>query len=194
MREPAFRSRFSELSDYQASGLMNLLSLLCTSVIIVSVIMLTKPQSPKKLLGTVGWNGSKRQLLTSSFCGGLLGILFSLVSTLIYGNAGYFRDVNMILSISLFLLSVVLLQPLVEEIYFRGILFVALVRRFSEVVSIAIVTLTFALMHPGHRLDVLPISIVLGIVRLKTDSVACCFALHASYNCTLMLYQVIGSR
>jgi membrane protease YdiL (CAAX protease family) len=76
--------------------------------------------------------------------------------------------------------------------YYRGILFLALSARFGDRAAITVVTVIFALMHALHRIYVLPIAIVLGVARLKTGSVASCFALHASYNLFLVLYQVVA--
>jgi uncharacterized protein len=93
----------------------------------------------------------------------------------------------------LYVVSDVFVQPAVEEIYFRGILFLALAQKFGRLAAIAVVTVIFAVMHPaGYRLNVIPVAIALGIVRLRTRSVASCFALHASYNLFLVLYQLVA--
>ena len=66
----------------------------------------------------------------------------------------------------------------------------AFARRFGDVAAIIAVTLLFVLMHPGRRLIVFPVAIVLAVVRLRTKSVAACFALHGSYNLFLVLYAI----
>jgi hypothetical protein len=90
----------------------------------------------------------------------------------------------------LVLLGTVVVQPLVEEIYFRGILFAGLSSKLGPLVSICLVTLVFVLVHVQHRWIVLPISIILGMVRLFTKSTANCFFLHAAYNLGVVLWGV----
>jgi membrane protease YdiL (CAAX protease family) len=193
-REFEFRLQSLGLSEYQTSISSNVLSLTCTILVVVTAVMLIRKQNLSQLWRTIGWNWTMRSFAWALLAGALLAILFNVALTLVYGSAGYFRDVRLPLSLTLYLLSAVLLQPLVEEVYFRGVLFAALARRFSAVISMATVTLAFILMHPGHRLDVLSLAIALGIARLATNSVASCFVLHASYNFSLALYQVLISR
>ena|ERR1700733_12432437 len=90
----------------------------------------------------------------------------------------------------LMLLSTVIVVPFVEEIYFRGILFTGLSCKLSPFLSICIVTLVFDLGHGRHHWIVLPISILLAIVRLRTKSTANCFALHAAYNLGVVLWGI----
>jgi membrane protease YdiL (CAAX protease family) len=90
----------------------------------------------------------------------------------------------------LVLLGTVLIEPFIEEIYFRGILFAGLTRRFGPIWSICIVTVLFVLGHPQHYWIVLPISIILAITRLGTGSTANCFALHAAYNLGIVLWGI----
>jgi membrane protease YdiL (CAAX protease family) len=87
------------------------------------------------------------------------------------------------------LLSTVLVQPLIEEVYFRGILFEALTSKVGWIWSISIVTMVFALLHVQHQWVVLPIAIVLAVARISTGSTATCFALHMSYNLGIAIWE-----
>lgn len=86
------------------------------------------------------------------------------------------------------ILSTAILQPLIEEIYYRGILFEALSFKVGPIFSIIIVTVIFTLVHVHHQWVVLPISIVLAVTRIATRSTANCFALHAAYNLGMILW------
>jgi membrane protease YdiL (CAAX protease family) len=90
----------------------------------------------------------------------------------------------------LVLLRTFLLQPLLEEVYFRGILFAGIESRFDAAKSIFIVTVIFDLGHAQHQWIVLPFAITVGIVRVPTRSTANCFALHAAYNLGVILWGV----
>jgi hypothetical protein len=110
----------------------------------------------------------------------------------------------------------VTLAPLTEELAFRGFLLPSLVNvcrwferrgmmRASAVrligipLSIVLTSIPFALMHSqqvsnswGPVLLIGCVSVILCIVRLTTDSVACGVVVHACYNLTLfsgLLYQ-----
>lgn len=90
----------------------------------------------------------------------------------------------------LVVLGTVIVEPFVEEIYFRGILFTGLATRVGPWMSICIVTLAFVILHVQHRWIVLPVAIVLGCVRLYTKSTASCFALHLGYNLGILLWGI----
>jgi membrane protease YdiL (CAAX protease family) len=115
----------------------------------------------------------------------------------------------------------VTLAPLTEELAFRGFLLPSLVNIFrwaqrkgsmseSSVrtvgipVAILLTSIPFAMVHAeqvsgswGPLLLIGMVSVVLCIVRLATDSVACGFVVHACYNLTLfagLLVQTDGFR
>jgi membrane protease YdiL (CAAX protease family) len=184
-----------KFSTYQLSAGSSLISLIGTGLILGPIVLLIVNR--RRLGGgwreSIEWNGGK-YVLQSIASGGAFAILFSLVLTRVYGTAGNFHDTPLALSLSLYFLTAVFVEPAMEEIYFRGILFLALARKIGRVNSIIVITVIFTLMHPGHRLNILPIATLLGIVRLKTNSVASCFALHASYNLFLVLYQLVVTR
>ena len=113
------------------------------------------------------------------------------------------------------------LAPLTEELAFRGFLLPSLVNGFrwferrgamSETtvravgipVAIVLTSIPFAMVHAeqvsgswGPLLLIGMVSVVLCIIRLITDSVACSFVVHACYNLTLfagLLVQTDGFR
>jgi membrane protease YdiL (CAAX protease family) len=92
------------------------------------------------------------------------------------------------------LFGTVLLQPLIEEIYFRGILFESLSQRFGYLYAITIVSVVFLLAHGLHRWILIPITLLLALARISTRSTSNCFALHASYNFTTVLAYLVFSH
>ena len=178
-------------SHNQRLMLSTLLALLAMCVILgpIAVLIVSKRQSGS-WWDSIEWNPN-RTIYWSILVGVVLAVANQVVLSVVFGSAGSFREHPLALSMGLYVVSDVFVQPAVEEMYFRGILFLALAERFGGLAAIAVVTVIFALMHPaGYRLNVLPIAIALGAARLKTRSLASCFALHASYNLALVLYQL----
>lgn len=96
------------------------------------------------------------------------------------------------------LLAVCILAPLAEEIYFRGIMLRVFARHVSFASSAVITAIFFALVH-GHLLPVpgpagivltgilFAVGILLALLARAGGNLRAPFAMHASYNTTLML-------
>lgn len=83
-----------------------------------------------------------------------------------------------------------MVQPFIEECYFRGLLFAAVAEKIGVIGSVLLTALLFAWLHPMHNLTILPVAFLLGGTRAKTRSVAACFVLHAGYNVGVLLFQL----
>jgi len=93
------------------------------------------------------------------------------------------------------------LGPLVEELFFRGLLYPVLARRWGIAWGIFLTALPFALMHMpqygyawGALLVIFIVGVVCGVVRAVTHSVAASFLVHVGYNGTQMLIAVLWTR
>jgi membrane protease YdiL (CAAX protease family) len=180
------------LDSFQISMVSTIVSISATCALLTPVVMIIeRTYNGTSWWDSIEWNFN-RNVYWYILLGVLLAIMYRLGLKIAFSSAGSFDEYRLALSLVLYTLSVVLAQAAVEEIYFRGILFLALANRLGEIAAISIVTIIFIFLHPQHRLHVLPISIVLGIVRIRTRSVASCFACHASYNLFLALYQVMA--
>jgi len=155
------------------------------------VIWFVRKQGLEGLRQSIGWSGSKKMLGWSFALGFALGIALSLAKSAILGQSYQSHTTEFVLA---FVLLGGLAQPIVEEVYFRGILFVALAKRVGNIPAACAVTPLFCLVHPKHFLTVLPVAVLLGLVRLYTDSVKACFACHAAYNLSLVLFMLPISR
>jgi hypothetical protein len=154
----------------------------------LSILMLRK-RRVEGFWSSIEWNASTIPMIAFAVVG-LLGSLVlrgvrtsQLVPERIVGLYGSGLLV-------LLLLSAFLLQPILEEVYFRGILFAGIASKLDTAKSIFIVTVIFDLVHAQHRLIVLPFAIAVGIVRVSTRSTANCFAMHAAYNLGVILWDV----
>ncbi len=82
-----------------------------------------------------------------------------------------------------FVVVVVVLAPIVEELLFRGVGF-GLLERFGRIPAVLVVGIAFGLMH--GLVEGFPVIAVFGIglayLRARTDSVYPCIILHATFN------------
>jgi len=90
--------------------------------------------------------------------------------------------------------SIALIVPVVEELYFRGALFTALSRNNPGFVAIWTTAIAFALAHPKPRdwAALFVVALVLGEVRRRSGSIWASAALHAAFNATTLLYVFIS--
>jgi uncharacterized protein len=85
----------------------------------------------------------------------------------------------------------VTLAPFMEELFFRGLLYPVLARRFGVAFSIFLTGAAFAILHGAQLkyswavLIIFIVGIVLTAVRAYTKSVGASFLVHAAYNGTL---------
>ncbi len=82
------------------------------------------------------------------------------------------------------ILALSVIIPLAEEILFRGLLFSALVSRVSPGMTIGLTALIFGIYHgePGPVAACTVLGLVLGYVRLKTQSIWPTVVIHATNN------------
>ena len=90
-------------------------------------------------------------------------------------------------------LSVVVMAPLIEELFYRGLLLRALEHRVGPVVAVAASSLVFAVVH--RQLLPLPGLFVFGaaaaIVTLATGRIGTAWAMHVGFNATTLV--VLGT-
>jgi hypothetical protein len=95
----------------------------------------------------------------------------------------------------------VFVAPLLEELFFRGFLYPVLYRRVGVFAATVISSLLFAFTHEGqlaHAWAPLLVLFVVGValtyVRIRTQSVASSFLVHASYNAFIfgMIFVATG--
>ncbi len=79
--------------------------------------------------------------------------------------------------------------PIVEEIVYRGVLYSAFQRTFNSAIAVGLVTLIFAGVHVGQYipdyatiLSVTILSLLITLVRAKTDNLLPCIAIHMAFN------------
>ena len=98
----------------------------------------------------------------------------------------------------LFILGVAI-APIVEELFFRGLLFGVCRRYLSQGMSILVISVLFVLAHYAQTggywpsmVAIFAVALVLTTQRAAFGSVIPCWITHACYNSILMLISVIG--
>ena len=94
------------------------------------------------------------------------------------------------LVISLLLLAV--LAPLVEELVFRGLLYGWIAGRWGSLPALVVSSLAFAAAHyePAHIVLVLPLGLLFGWLRRRTDSLLPSLFAHVVNNSFALLAAV----
>lgn len=95
----------------------------------------------------------------------------------------------------------ILIAPVLEELFFRGMLFPTLRRGMGTLVAVLLTAAAFAAIHGtqlGYAwapiLSIFVVGLVLTIVRERTDSVAASVLTHSGYNFALFALLWIGSN
>lgn len=88
--------------------------------------------------------------------------------------------------------SILVLSPLIEELYFRKILLEELFQQIGSLWSILISSLYFSIVHLNilSAPTLLVLGILLGIIFQTTKSVTSCIIVHALFN-LIMLFSMI---
>jgi len=101
----------------------------------------------------------------------------------------YFHDATSAYMMAAFGMT---LAPLLEELFFRGLLYPLLRRSFGLIVAVLLTGAAFAAIH-GAQLgyawapvfSIFVVGVVFTLVRVRTNSVAASFLMHCGYNFAL---------
>ncbi len=109
----------------------------------------------------------------------------------------YFRDAASAYMMAGFGIT---LAPLLEEMFFRGLLYPLLDRGFGVVVGVLLTATAFAAIHGAQLgyawapvLSIFIVGVVFTVVRVRTNSVATSFLMHCGYNLALFTALWLGS-
>jgi uncharacterized protein len=160
-------------------------------------------------LDAIGWNMPAGKAIGGALLGGIAlaltsGFLESLLHRWIPKSLPFeefFRTPASAYALAAF---GILVAPLVEEIFFRGLLYPALARPMGVGLAVVVTSALFALVHGSQLanawaplLVLFVIGSALTIVRAVTRSVATCVVIHMTYNLTLftiLFFQTQGFR
>ncbi|MBT2636835.1 CPBP family intramembrane metalloprotease [Bacillus sp. ISL-39] len=83
---------------------------------------------------------------------------------------------------SIGLLNAVLLTPIWEEMFFRGVLLFTLLKFTKPVLAISLSGVVFALFHPMYWIVTLASGVLLSLTAYKTKSLIPSFISHSLWN------------
>ncbi len=109
----------------------------------------------------------------------------------------YFHDASSAYLLAAFGLS---LAPLLEELFFRGMLYPLLRRTFGLIIAVVLTAAAFAGIHGAQLgyawapiLSIFVVGVVFTVTRARTNSVAASFLMHCGYNFALFTALWIAS-
>jgi len=92
------------------------------------------------------------------------------------------------------------LAPLLEEVFFRGLLYPLLRRSYGLVMGVLLTAAAFAAIHGAQLgyawapvLSIFIVGVVFTVIRVRTSSVASSFLMHCGYNLTLFVVLWLAS-
>lgn len=99
------------------------------------------------------------------------------------------------LLVALLFLTVGVVAPVAEELFFRGLALRSLVRRFGRTGGLVLSALFFAVVHgnPLYVVALAPFALLLGWLVLRADRLGPAVAAHVTYNlvtATLLVFEV----
>ncbi len=165
-------------------------------IVIVLMIRYFSRTMSTDLLNRMGWSAFRfKHVLWGFLGGGLLGL-----SVLAFGLANSFEnympvDANSDISpstglyLALWAVSGLCLAPLIEELLYRGVLYLGFVHSWGNPWAALVVTLLFSSAHLSSAEDVIhkiwttALVGALGLlIRVRTDSLFPAMAFHCAYN------------
>ena len=94
------------------------------------------------------------------------------------------------LVVTILLFAIIIASPLIEELFFRKLLWWISSLMFSPVTTLFIISILFAAIHGSlfHAIGLLPISFFLGWLRMKTGSIKLSIVAHVANNASASVF------
>ncbi len=103
---------------------------------------------------------------------------------------------SLALRIELFVVAVVV-APLAEEVFFRGLLLPALLRHVPNAwwpILISAVGFGFIHAQPQDVAPLIALGVAFGYVRVRYDSLSACILMHALFNARTMVFALLNPK
>jgi membrane protease YdiL (CAAX protease family) len=137
----------------------------------------------------LGWNRPSFFYLVVALVGGIA------VAVVVDFIAHATTPANQVIRFRDLLLLDMLFGPVIEESFFRGCLLPVLARRTGPVIAMLATAIVFATFHPvttfAQWACFVGTGVAYGWIRIKSGSTASSTLMHAAYNATLYIYQVL---
>jgi membrane protease YdiL (CAAX protease family) len=180
------------------SSLLFLLIIIIQNLIFISAILIFKKQD--KLIECLGINRFNILKSAKYIISGFL-FYFSITFLITYFNLnipGFGEQQDYLqyfgkdkYSIIISVISVAIVAPIIEELFFRGFIFNSLQKVYSQNTTNLIASLIFACIHLQFNV-IIPLFIlgyIIGYIRIKTNSVIPCIIFHIINNSLALFAQ-----
>lgn len=129
-----------------------------------------------------------------------LGLVIFNETTLVAGVEEQWKDLvptdpQSLFQYAILIVTMCVLTPIVEEFYFRGIIFDRLARKYNVLVGLVVSSLFFASVHTPNRVIFffsLLIGLVFALVYAKFKNIWYAVILHAAFNATPFILLSMG--
>ncbi len=171
-------------------------------LVLVFIYILARSRTHERFRDAIRWNWPGISALRYFIAGGILAILVEGMSSFLpipksLPMDKYFHDATSAYLLAAFGMS---LAPLLEELFFRGMLYPLLRRRLGLTYAVLLTAAAFAGIHGaqlgyawGPILSIFVVGVVFTTVRARTNSVAASFLVHCGYNFALFTALWVAS-
>jgi uncharacterized protein len=171
-------------------------------IILVFIYMLVRSRSQQRFRDAIHWHWPGLAAPGFFAGGALLAVIVESLSSYLpipksLPMDNYFHNASDAYLLAAFGLS---LAPLMEEMFFRGMLYPLMRRDFRLTVAVLLTAAAFAAIHGAQLgyawapiLSIFVVGIVFTVTRERTDSVAASFLMHCGYNFALFTALWIAS-
>ncbi len=171
-------------------------------IVLLFIFLMVRSRSDQPFSKAIQWNWPGKMALAFVAGGVVLAIVVEGLARFLpipksLPMDTYFHDATSAYMMAAFGIT---LAPLMEEIFFRGLLYPLLKRAFGLVVGVVLTAAAFAAIHGAQLgyawapvLSIFVVGIVFTVVRVKTNSVAMSFLMHVGYNLALFTALWLGS-
>jgi uncharacterized protein len=171
-------------------------------IVLVFIYMLVRSRSQQRFRTAIHWNWPGISAPAFFVGGAILAIVVESLSSYLpipksLPMDNYFHNASSAYLLAAFGMS---LAPLMEELFFRGMLYPLMRRAFRLSIAVLLTAAAFAAIHGAQLgyawapiLSIFVVGIVFTITRVRTDSVAASFLMHCGYNFALFTALWIAS-
>lgn len=171
-------------------------------LVIVLMIALVRMKSGERFWRAIRWNWPGAAALAYFLAGIFLAFLVEVASRWLPIPKSlpvdkFFSDATGAYLMAAFGIT---LAPLLEELFFRGMLYPLLRRAWGVALGVEVTAVAFAAIHGaqlgyawGPLLSILVVGVLFTMARERADSVAASFLMHCGYNTALFALLWFGS-
>ena len=171
-------------------------------VILILIFVLVRSRTPQRFRDAIQWNWPGASAPGFFIGGSVLALVVEGLSSYLpipksLPVDNYFHNAS-----SAYLLAAfgITLAPLLEEVFFRGMLYPLARRAFGLAIAVLVTAAAFAAIHGaqlgyawGPILSIFVVGVVFTVTRARADSVAASFLMHCGYNFALFTALWIAS-